>query len=202
MHKTTIPILGPASRAYGFLLGELDTIVRLTWAPLLFGAWLWYAFGEQILTAAIASLADQSRPFEGAAALFLVSIASYATWLMALVALLGVMVLGDRKPGLFVYFWPGRAELQPGERADLLVLPANRPLGLARRVDVRLVMIGGSVRYADAAAGHGLAGADGVVPIRVDGAPKVLDAALAMRWAQALAREPGVEWPSRERGAA
>jgi hypothetical protein len=107
-----IPVLGTVSRAYGFLLGEVATILRLTWAPLLFGAYLWYLFGEQILTALIASLSDPSRPFEEAAALFLVSLASYLTSLMAMVALLGVMIFGDRKPGLFVYALPGRAEFR------------------------------------------------------------------------------------------
>lgn len=42
-----------------------------------------------------------------------------------------------------------RGVLRVGARADILVLPAHRPLSSVRRADLRIVMLGGSMRYGD-----------------------------------------------------
>jgi hypothetical protein len=107
-----IPILGTVSRAYGFLLGEIGTIVRLTWAPLLLGAGLSYLYGGEVLDAAIAAGNDPSQALAQAPAQFVIGIVAFVTGVIATVALLRVMVFGDRKPGLFVYLWLGGAELR------------------------------------------------------------------------------------------
>jgi cytosine/adenosine deaminase-related metal-dependent hydrolase len=77
--------------------------------------------------------------------------------------------------------------LRPGAFADLLILPAGMPLWRATRADVRLVMVGGSVLYADREYAALLAPDAHWADVRVDGRPKVLDAALA-----ALLRQVGV----------
>lgn len=107
-----IPVLGTVSRAYGFLLGEVGTIVRLAWAPLLVGATLSYLYGGEILDATVAAGNDPARALARAPAQFLVGIVAFVTGVIATVALLRVMVFGDRKPGLFVYFWLGASEFR------------------------------------------------------------------------------------------
>lgn len=107
-----IPVLGTVSRAYGFLLGEIGTIVRLAWAPLLAGTALSYLYGGEILDATVAARNEPLQALAQAPAQFLVGIVGFVTGIIAMVALLRVMVFGDRKPGLFVYLWLGAAELR------------------------------------------------------------------------------------------
>lgn len=76
-----------------------------------------------------------------------------------------------------------RGRLAPGLRADLVVLPRDLPLSQATRADLRLVMVGGRVLYADADLGEPL----GLVPVQVDGRRKALAAELLGR-----AAEPGL----------
>lgn len=107
-----IPVLATVSRAYGFLLGEIGTIVRLTWAPLLAGAALSYLYGGDMMDATIAAGSDPSRVAAQMPAQFLIGVVAFVAGVIATVALLRVMVFGDRKPGLFVYLWLGGAELR------------------------------------------------------------------------------------------
>ena len=109
-----ISVLGTASRAYGFLLGEFGTIFRLAWAPLLIGVALSFFYGAQAIDATIAAgpNPDQARAMANAPVQFLIGCVSFATSVMVSVALLRVVIFGDRKPGLFVYLWLGGAELR------------------------------------------------------------------------------------------
>lgn len=107
-----IPVMGTVSRAYGFLLGDIGTIVRLAWAPLLIGSALSYVYGPQIMDAAIQNQSDPAAAMAQAPAQFLIGIVSFVTGIMATVALLRVVIQGDRKPGLFVYLWFGGAEMR------------------------------------------------------------------------------------------
>jgi hypothetical protein len=101
---TTVPVNATISRAYGFLLGEIGTIVRLTWAPLLLGAGLSYLYGAPAINGAGA--------IEPNPVIFLISIVLFVTGIMAMTALLRVVVFGDRMPGLYVYLKLGGAELR------------------------------------------------------------------------------------------
>ncbi|MDZ4866342.1 MAG: hypothetical protein SGI91_03380 [Alphaproteobacteria bacterium] len=107
---TKLPVMATVSLAYGFLLGEIGTILRLVWAPLLVGALLSYLFGGPV--------DPSTAPKDAAAALqqqgpqFLIGMVSFVTGIMATVALLRVVVFGDRQPGLYVYLWLGGAELR------------------------------------------------------------------------------------------
>jgi hypothetical protein len=98
----TVPVNATISRAYGFLLGEIVTIVRLTWAPLLLGSALSYFYGAPAI--------DGAGKIEANPALFLISIVMFVTGTMAMTALLRVVVFGDRMPGLYVYLRIGAAE--------------------------------------------------------------------------------------------
>ena len=107
-----IPVFGTVSRAYGFLLGDIATIVRLAWAPLLIGAGLSYVYGPQMMDAAIAAKDNPDALAALAPTQFLIGLAAFVTGIMATVALLRVVIFGDRKPGLAVYLWFGGAELR------------------------------------------------------------------------------------------
>ncbi len=107
-----IPVMGTVSRAYGFVLGEFGTIVRLTWAPLLLAAGLSLMYGGQAIDAMIASKGDPNIQMQYAPMQFLLGLAGFVAGIMATVALLRVVIFGDRKTGLFVYLWLGGAEFR------------------------------------------------------------------------------------------
>ncbi len=107
-----IPVFGTVSRAYGFLLGDFATIVRLAWAPLLVGAGLSYVYGPQMMDATIAAKGNPDALAALAPTQFLIGVAAFVTGVMATVALLRVVIFGDRKPGLAVYLWFGGAEMR------------------------------------------------------------------------------------------
>lgn len=114
-----IPVIGTVSRAYGFLLGEIATIVRLVWAPVLAGAGLAYLYMPTVLQAQAAGQSAGVDPGQ-----ILVGVVGFVTGIMATVALLRVVVFGDRKPGLYVYLWLGPAELRLILVTLLLVIAA------------------------------------------------------------------------------
>jgi cytosine/adenosine deaminase-related metal-dependent hydrolase len=89
-----------------------------------------------------------------------------------------------------------RGTLQAGARADLLILPARTGLSAARRADVRLVLIGGVVRYGDEDYAQCAAPASQWTDIRVDGRPKILDNRIAALLSKASAGETGLEFPN------
>lgn len=91
---------------------------------------------------------------------------------------------------------PDRGRLQPGQLADVLVLPPGLPLSQARRQDLRLVLLGGRPRLAapDLAAAFG-AGSD-LVPVMLDGQSTCLSRHLVVALHQALLQEPGVRLPA------
>jgi hypothetical protein len=121
-----IPVLGTVSRAYGFLIGDFITILRLVWAPLLGAALLQYYFGGAIMDAAMrtAQSADPTRAMETMPQQFLLGLVQFLAGIIALVALLRVVILGDRKPGLFVYLWFGSAEIRIVAVSILLLIAA------------------------------------------------------------------------------
>lgn len=119
-----VPVLATVSRAYGFLLGDFGTIFRLAWAPLLIGAGLSFAFGAQAIDAAIQSKGDPTVQMQYAPMQFLIGVAAFVGSIIATVALLRVVIFGDRKPGLFVYLWLGGAEFRLIAVTILLIVAA------------------------------------------------------------------------------
>jgi cytosine/adenosine deaminase-related metal-dependent hydrolase len=88
-----------------------------------------------------------------------------------------------------------RGSLRPGLRADLLVLPAHKSLGEADRRDVRLVVVNGVPRFGDGEYARQANSGGQWAAVTVDGVPKMLDANISNRLAQACAGEPGLEIP-------
>ena len=68
-----------------------------------------------------------------------------------------------------------RGVLRVGARADILVLPADRPLGSVRRSDLRIVMLGGGMRYGDREYATLLMPDERQVEILLAGRAKVVD---------------------------
>jgi cytosine/adenosine deaminase-related metal-dependent hydrolase len=91
-----------------------------------------------------------------------------------------------------------RGALRVGTLADLLVLPSKMPLCRATRADVRMVMVGGIMRYGDVEYGQVLPQPAGLADVHVDGAAKVLDQKLVTFLTRSRVREPGVEIAERE----
>jgi cytosine/adenosine deaminase-related metal-dependent hydrolase len=87
----------------------------------------------------------------------------------------------------------GRGRLEPGARADLMVLPEGMALCEASRADVRLVMLGGRPMYADPDYARLLAPASHWAEVLVDGRRKMLEAGLTDALSSASIGEPGLE---------
>jgi cytosine/adenosine deaminase-related metal-dependent hydrolase len=86
-----------------------------------------------------------------------------------------------------------RGALAPGLLADLVVVPADRPLSECLRTDIELVVIGGSPRYANRACAGMLSQSTLWTQIRVDGHTRMLESTLARALSQARCHEPGVD---------
>lgn len=159
-----IPVVETVSRTYGFLLGDIGTIVRLTWAPLLIGSGLSYIYGPQIMDAALQSQNDPSAALAQAPAQFLMGMVSFVTGIMATVALLRVVIFGDRKPGLFVYLWFGAAEMRLIIVSILLFVAV-----IAGGIALALVMalLGGVATAVPAASGVVVLAALALVPVLI-----------------------------------
>lgn len=119
-----IPVFGTVSRAYGFLLGEFATIVRLAWAPTLIAGAISYHYGGQVFEAAMQAEKNPSAVVEMMPLNFVIGLVAFVTTIMVTVALLRVVLFGDRKPGLVVYLWLGMAELRFILVSILLVIAA------------------------------------------------------------------------------
>jgi cytosine/adenosine deaminase-related metal-dependent hydrolase len=87
---------------------------------------------------------------------------------------------------------PDRGTLTPGCLGDVLVLPAGLPLSRARRTDVRLVLVGGVPRHADAELAAAWGRDAGLAPVEVDGESRFLARAIVNALRDAAVREPGV----------
>jgi cytosine/adenosine deaminase-related metal-dependent hydrolase len=90
---------------------------------------------------------------------------------------------------------PDRGVLRVGALADLLALPRSMALSSADRGDLRMVMVGGRMRYGDSDCAHAIAPASQWLEVTVDGRRKVLDRRLAELLRRADVREPGLVFP-------
>jgi cytosine/adenosine deaminase-related metal-dependent hydrolase len=91
-----------------------------------------------------------------------------------------------------------RGVLRAGTLADLLVLPAGRALPGTRRNELRMVMLGGAMRYGDADYAARLGAQPEFVSVLVDGSAKVLARSIAARIATSAWQEPGLELVDQE----
>ncbi|HEX6397345.1 MAG TPA: amidohydrolase family protein, partial [Steroidobacteraceae bacterium] len=90
-----------------------------------------------------------------------------------------------------------RGALRTGALADFVALPPGRALAGTRRKELRMVMVGGEMRYGDADYAAMLADSR-CIPVTVDGAGKVLAETVVERLASTGWREPGLEPVRRE----
>jgi cytosine/adenosine deaminase-related metal-dependent hydrolase len=88
-----------------------------------------------------------------------------------------------------------RGMLVAGMLADLLVLPRSLALSDAERCDVRMVVVGGQMRYGDVDYAHAMGPASQWQDVIVDGRNKALERGLANRLARAGVDEPGLVLP-------
>ena len=82
--------------------------------------------------------------------------------------------------------------LEPGARADLIILPGRRQLTSASRADIRLVMLNGQIRLGDTHYVPQLAPAQQCVEFELDGHTKLMDHSLATQLLQLQVREAGL----------
>ena len=119
-----IPVFAIVSRAYGFLLGEAGTIFRLAWAPILIATGLNYLYGGQAIDAMLLAKNTAATGAQFNQTDFLLGVFGFLANVMVIVALLRVVIIGDRKPGLAVYLWFGATELRLVGVYILLVVAA------------------------------------------------------------------------------
>ena len=107
-----IPVFATVSRTYGFLLGEAGTIFRLAWAPILIVTGLNYLYGGQAIDAALLAKNTAATVAQFDQTGFLLGVFGFLANVRVSVALLRVVIFGDRKTGLAVYLWFGATELR------------------------------------------------------------------------------------------
>lgn len=105
-----LPVFSTISRTFGFLLGDIATIVRIAWLPLLIVSGLSFYVGADAIDAMIAAKENPTRAMEMAQINFLIGVAGFLANIIVMVALLRVVMFGDRKPGLPAYIWFGMTE--------------------------------------------------------------------------------------------
>jgi hypothetical protein len=105
-----VPVFRTVSRTYGFLLGDIATVLQIAWLPMLAVAAVNFQFGREVAEAAMASAmspgADQGSPMS-----IVISLVSALAGIMVTIALLRVVIFGQRPAGAF-YVWFGMAELK------------------------------------------------------------------------------------------
>ena len=104
--------MSTVSRSYGFLVGDISTIVRIAWLPLLIAAALNFYIGGQSLDAWVAANGKMDVAMQSVQGNFLISIVAFLANIMVLVALLQVVMYGDRKTGAPFYLWFGMTEIR------------------------------------------------------------------------------------------
>ena len=104
-----IPVFQTVSRTYGFLLGDIATILQVTWLPMLVVAVLNFYVGGASMDEAIAAKGEPGMS-QTAGASYLVGFLALLANVMVLVALLRVVMFGQRPGNAPFYLWFGMTE--------------------------------------------------------------------------------------------
>lgn len=105
-----VPVFSTVSKAYGFVLGDFGTVFLIAWLPLLAVTAFNIQFGREALEMAIAGgLSPEAA--QGSPMNLLASILGAVASIMVLIALLRVVIFGQRPGGVF-YLWFGMTELK------------------------------------------------------------------------------------------
>lgn len=105
-----IPVFATVSRTYGFLLGDIATVLQIAWLPMAVAAGLNYYYGQSLNPAEIVKGGPEAA-MQASALSFGIGIASMVASLMVTVGLLRVVMYGQRPAAPF-YLWFGMAELR------------------------------------------------------------------------------------------
>jgi hypothetical protein len=105
-----LPVLTILSRTLGFLLGDLPTILRLSWLPLAIAAGVSFYLGGQAIDAVVAAKSNPSAAANATQGNFLAVMVSFVMNASVVVALMRVVLYGDRKPGWPAWIWLGVTE--------------------------------------------------------------------------------------------
>ena len=104
-----IPVFQTVSRTYGFLLGDIAAILQVTWLPMLVVAVLNFYVGGASMDEAIAAKGEPGMS-QTAGASYLVGFLALLANVMVLVALLRVVMFGQRPGNAPFYLWFGMTE--------------------------------------------------------------------------------------------
>jgi cytosine/adenosine deaminase-related metal-dependent hydrolase len=96
---------------------------------------------------------------------------------------------------------PDRGRLVPGALADCILLPRGVPLGVARRTDLRCVLLGGTMVWGDVDYAEQLMAPDRRVEAILDGRTKIMDRALADTVRRVPQHQDGVRLEAQGRAA-
>lgn len=104
-----IPVFQTVSRTFGFIIGDIATILQVAWLPMLVVAALNFYVGGASMDEAIAAKGDPGIS-QMAGISYLVGFLGLLANVMILVALLRVVMYGQRPGAAPFYFWFGSTE--------------------------------------------------------------------------------------------
>lgn len=110
-----LPILGTISRTFFFVFQDIGPIIRLTWFPLLIVAAVQgWAFDFQVgrLIEGLSTNRNPATLFSGRESVMIIAAFFVALFsnAVAMVAVLRIVLFGDRKPSAYIHFAIGKAE--------------------------------------------------------------------------------------------
>jgi hypothetical protein len=105
-----VPVLSTVSRTYGFLLGDIVTVLQVAWLPMLLAVGVNYYYGQQ-LNPALVMKGGPEAAMQASALGFGIGIVSLLANIMVTVALLRVVMFGQRPSAPF-HIWFGMTELR------------------------------------------------------------------------------------------
>lgn len=105
-----VPVFSTVSKAYGFVLGDFGTVFLIAWLPLLAVTAFNIQFGREAIEMAMAGgLSPEAA--QGSPMNLLSSVLGAVAGIMVTIALLRVVIFGQRPGGVF-YLWFGMTELK------------------------------------------------------------------------------------------
>lgn len=105
-----VPVLSTVSRTYGFVIGDIVTILQVAWLPTLIAAGISYYYGQQLDPALVTKGGPEAAMQAGGLG-FAIAVVALLANIMVMVALLRVVMFGQRPSAPF-HLWFGMTELR------------------------------------------------------------------------------------------